>query len=334
MGDAACGGNEPLISVVVPVYNVEPYLRKCVDSILGQTYRNLEIILVDDGSPDGCPAICDEYAEKDRRVKVIHKLNGGLSDARNVGMESAIGKYLMFVDSDDWLEVNSVKILLKASLKYNAQLVIGGTRRVEDVTLRTMKAENDGTLQVLSNTQAMSNFFQNGCAAWGRLYLREIHDDIQFPTGEINEDEAIVLLLLERCKTVVIVGEVVYNYRYRPESITTSAFFGKKLAWYRHCADNLAWIKSHHPEFELLAAKRLCDSVLWSLREIALSDHEFTSQRIELLDDVKKHYTYYRSLTLNKAERMRLFAIHHFPFGVYRIIEQARRKKHFRSNMK
>lgn len=326
MGDAACEYNKPLISVVVPVYKVEPYLRKCIDSILGQTYRNLEIILVDDGSPDCCPAICDEYAKVDSRIKVIHKANGGLSDARNVGMDAASGDYLMFVDSDDWLESNSLEILLEASLEHNAQLVIGGTRQVENGTLRTMKVENDGTLTVLSNIQAMSHFFENGCAAWGRLYQRKIHDGIQFPTGEINEDEAIVLELLERCETVVIVDKVVYNYRCRPESITTSTFSEKKLAWYRHCADNLDWIKSHHPELERLASKRLCDSVLWSLREIALSDKGFTSQRIELLDDVKTHYTYYRSLELNRAERIRLLAVRRFPFGIYRIIERARQK--------
>ena len=98
--------NEPLVSVIVPVYNVERYLRHCVNSILIQTYHNLEVILVDDGSPDNCPKICDEYAKADARVKVIHKNNGGLSDARNIGMQAASGDYLMFVDSDDWLEKN------------------------------------------------------------------------------------------------------------------------------------------------------------------------------------------------------------------------------------
>ena len=104
----------PLVSVVVPVYNVEPYLCRCVDSILDQTYQNLEIILVDDGSPDNCPAICDEYAEKDARVKVIHKVNGGVSDARNVGMKSATGKYLTFIDSDDWAGSTYIEHLFNA----------------------------------------------------------------------------------------------------------------------------------------------------------------------------------------------------------------------------
>lgn len=101
-----------LVSVIVPIYNVEPYLRKCVDSILAQTYINLEVILVDDGSPDGCPAICDEYKEKDERVKVIHKSNGGLSDARNAGLDAMTGEYVTFVDSDDWLEFDVIQTLV------------------------------------------------------------------------------------------------------------------------------------------------------------------------------------------------------------------------------
>ena len=103
-----------LISVVVPVYRVEPYLDRCVASIVNQTYRNLEIILVDDGSPDRCPAMCDAWAEKDRRIKVIHKANGGLSDARNVGLQLAQGNYVAFIDSDDWIDLRFIEILYKA----------------------------------------------------------------------------------------------------------------------------------------------------------------------------------------------------------------------------
>mgnify|MGYP002514978694 CR=1 FL=1 len=124
---------EPLISVIVPVYKVEQYLHQCVDSILNQTYRNLEVILVDDGSPDGCPAICNVYAEKDERVRVIHKVNGGLSDARNAGMAVMNGEYLSFVDSDDLLPVDAVETLLKIAVEEDADLVLGGYNRFEDM---------------------------------------------------------------------------------------------------------------------------------------------------------------------------------------------------------
>ena len=114
--------NNPKISVIVPVYKVEKYLDRCVESIVNQTYKNLEIILVDDGSPDNCPVMCDEWAEKDERIRVIHKENGGLADARNAGMNIATGDYIGFVDSDDWIEPNMYEVLLKNALKYDADI--------------------------------------------------------------------------------------------------------------------------------------------------------------------------------------------------------------------
>ena len=123
---------EDLISVVVPIYNVENYIKKCVDSILSQTYKNLEIILVDDGSPDNCPQICDEYAQKDNRIKVIHKENGGLSDARNAGIDISKGKFITFIDSDDYIEKDYVEVLYN-SIKENASdMAIGSHKAIYD----------------------------------------------------------------------------------------------------------------------------------------------------------------------------------------------------------
>ena len=296
-------------------------------SVIDQTYKKLEIILVDDGSPDDCPAICDEYAKVDSRIKVIHKANGGLSDARNVGMDAASGDFLMFVDSDDWLEDSAVEALFEISLRHNAKIVIGGTRRVEDVTLCVLREDSgDSSETVMSNTQAMAHFFENGCAAWGRLYRREIHDEIRFPVGEINEDEAVVLALLERCETVVRTDRVVYNYRCRPESITTSSFTEKKLAWYRHCANNLEWIKSHHKELEPLAAKRLCGSVLWSMTEIALTDKYETEWIDELKAFLRENYSLLRIAIKDDAkESFRLWLLRCMPFCIYRCLIRLKR---------
>ena len=313
-----------LISVIVPIYKVEPYLRRCVDSILAQTYQNLEIILVNDGSPDNCPAICDEFAKKDARIKVIHKVNGGLSDARNVGMTAANGDFLMFVDSDDWLEKSAIECLYQLLLSSNAQIAIGGMQRVEDQTNKILKSDFDGIKNIVSMTssQAMEEFFRNGCAAWGRLYHRNIHSEIEFPDGEINEDEAIVLLLLDRCNIVVQTNEVVYNYRCRAESITTSTFSEKKLAWYQHCKDNLAWVQQHHPELTVFAEKRLCSSILWTLREIALSPRNFSEIVSCLQYDIRSNYHRYRKCALSKSERGRLWLLRFAPFCAYQRVEQ------------
>ena len=261
---------EPLISVIVPVYKVPKYLHQCVDSILNQTYKNLEIILVDDGSPDNCGVICDEYAEKDHRIKVIHKENGGLSDARNAGMAICRGAYLNFVDSDDVLPADALEHMLNLAVKERADLVIGNNIRFEEALPNL--PEEAPTVSVMSKTEAMEDFFQNGCAAWARLFCREIHEGIRFPVREINEDEAIVLQLLERCRVIVKTDEVVYFYRCRTESITTASFSAKKLIWVKHCRDNLTFIREKYPQLEVCALQRYRDSLLWSLSEICLQD--------------------------------------------------------------
>ena len=266
---------EPLISVIVPVYKVEKYLRQCVDSILKQTYTNLEIILVDDGSPDNCPAICDEYAAKDSRVRVVHKPNGGLSDARNAGMAICQGEYLNFVDSDDVLPTDALEQMLLIAEKESADIVIGDNLRFEDAIPSVPK--DAAQVRVMIKEEAMEDSFRNGCAAWARLYCRQIHEGIEFPVGEINEDEAIVLRLLERCSIIAKTDAVVYFYRCRNESITTSTFSNKKLAWVKHCRDNLAFVREKYPQLEVCAAQRYRGSLLWALSEICLqkTDYEF-----------------------------------------------------------
>lgn len=137
---------EPLISVIVPVYNVEKYLDKCVDSIVNQTYKNLEIILVDDGSPDNCPKMCDNWAKKDKRIKVIHKENGGVSSARNVGIDNAKGEYIGFVDSDDWTEKKYIQKLYEVLIQENADIALCGYNRVTGANIE--KININGTSEI------------------------------------------------------------------------------------------------------------------------------------------------------------------------------------------
>lgn len=285
---------EPLISVIVPVYKVEQYLAKCVDSILNQTYRNLEVILVDDGSPDHCGEICDTYAGKDSRVKVIHQQNGGLSSARNAGMAVATGEYVSFVDSDDILVADGLEHMLTLAEKEQADLVIGDHIRFEDALPSV--SEDGIKTSVRSRTEAMEEFFRNGCAAWARLYRREIHDGIKFPAGEINEDEAIVLQLLDRCRRIAYTDRIVYFYRSRIESITTSSFSTRKLIWVKHCRDNLAFIRDHYPDLEYYATGRYQDSIVWLLREICLQkdgyESEWESLRTELVSEFSQLWKY------------------------------------------
>lgn len=168
----------PLISVIIPVYKTEAYLEKCVRSVMMQSYRNLEIILVDDGSPDGCPEICDEYAALDNRIKVIHKANGGLSDARNAGLNIASGIWISFIDSDDWIEPDMYEVLIRNANNTGAEISVGGVNDelISGDTILITKTTYKGVLinETLSPVQAMKRYFTTSWAAWDKIYRREL----------------------------------------------------------------------------------------------------------------------------------------------------------------
>lgn len=261
---------DDLISVIVPIYSVEPYLKKCVDSIINQTYKNLEIILVDDGSPDNCPQICDEYAKADSRIKVIHQKNGGLSAARNAGLDIMTGDYVAFVDSDDWIEPTMYETLLKNLISFSADISFGGVADdvEENNEIKTNKVSNYGSEPFSEDKiSAMKRYFTGSWAAWDKLYKASIFSKIRFPVGEINEDEAIVLDILDSCNLVCYEPCVLYHYMIRPNagSITNSAFSEKKLAWVKHCRYNYYLIINDHQELKEYAANKYCCSLLFSI---------------------------------------------------------------------
>ena len=322
-----------LISVIVPVYKVEPYLRRCIDSIISQTYHNLEIILVDDGSPDNCGAICDEYAEKDSRVRVIHKPNGGLSDARNAGLDIMTGDYVAFVDSDDWIEADMYRTLLTQMEHFDADISIGGFTddlEKDGSAVVTKVSDYGNTPFAESNTDAMRRFLRTSWAAWDKLYKAELFSGIRYPVGEINEDEAIALQLLSRCRRVCYTNEVYYHYIKRPGggSITTSDFSVKKLAWQRHCADTLRFIQEKYPELEADAAARYRGSLLWSLTEIALSDGDWSEQVRELRFALRKYHALFKAAPFTYSQdKIRLEVLTYLPFPVYRTLIRIKRRK-------
>lgn len=321
---------EPLISVIVPVYKVEAYLCKCIDSILAQTYTNLEIILVDDGSPDNCPAICDEYAEKDSRVRVIHKENGGLSDARNAGLNICSGEYISFVDSDDWLEPDMYEKLLANMIQFGTEMSVCGVSDdvEENGNYRSVKVSDYGDKTFAeSNVEAMKRYFLGSWAAWDKLYKASLFNGIRYPVGEINEDEAIVLQLLEKCSKVVYTNDVCYHYIRRPDSITTAEFNPQKLIWVKHCQDNLEWIREYHPELVPEAAARYRGSLMWSLTEMALSDANFKIDIQMMLAELKTN----RKLFLRhpfqyRQDKIRLWMLMCLPFDIYKNFIRIKRR--------
>ncbi|SEA08261.1 Glycosyltransferase involved in cell wall bisynthesis [Eubacterium aggregans] len=210
-----------MISIIIPIYNVEAYLPRCIKSVINQTYRDLEILLIDDGSPDKCPQICDIYAQKDDRIRVIHKVNGGLSDARNCGINHATGEYLFFLDSDDWLHPNTIEDLYQLLIKQNADISVGNFLRTDSEEIK-MQQEN-GDVFTYNNVEAIGQLFNEHyvemVVAWGKIYRKNLFDSIRFPVGKLHEDEFTTYKLLYEAKKVVLTERAYLYYWQRADSI-------------------------------------------------------------------------------------------------------------------
>lgn len=212
----------PLVSIIVPIYKVEPYLRRCLDSIVNQTYTNLEVILVDDGSPDNCPQICDEYAVKDSRIVVIHKENGGLSDARNAGLDICKGEYISFVDSDDWVDNRYIEVLLEGITKNNADIAIGEIKKIG--TFEKPLPFGASSFITYSPIEAIKRIYTKTeasfIAAWGKLFKASIFLDLRFPLSKIHEDEYVNYIWFSKSNNIVYTDTILYYYFSRSDSIT------------------------------------------------------------------------------------------------------------------
>ena len=226
-------GKNDLISIIVPVYNVEKYLVKCLDSIINQTYKYLEIILIDDGSTDGSGRICDEYAKKDNRIKVLHKGNGGLSSARNVGLDMSAGQYIAFVDSDDWLELDMYEYLMKNRAVdgitvcgyYQGDEKIYNTCKIAEKYLGYKSWYEAVNIVIDTDFDTIINRKKGtvvGNYAWNKLYKREVFNNIRYPENRLYEDMFIFPKLAKAAKILKFLPEAKYWYRYRPGSITKS----------------------------------------------------------------------------------------------------------------
>lgn len=258
----------PLISVIVPVYRVEKYLERCVKSILSQTYKNLEVILVDDGSPDQCPAICDACAEKDARVKVIHQENKGLSGARNAGIDAASGEYLAFVDSDDYVSPHFIEELYQ--LLQDTGCAIGQCR-FSYVKGDGLVEEGDSAFCIYRGESLMEQLYgpeeKATCfvVAWNKLYRAELFKEtgIRYPEGRIHEDEATTYRLFHEAKKLVFLDRALYGYYTENGESITAVFSAKRLQWLTAHEERIAFFKKNGYEKLLPAAyRKLCDACI------------------------------------------------------------------------
>lgn len=320
-----------LISVIIPVYKVEAYLTACVKSVQAQTYQNIEIILVDDGSPDNCPKMCDEFAAQDSRIRVIHKENGGLSSARNAGIEAAKGEYLAFLDSDDLWTPFFLERLHRAIEETGADFSVclfcrfcGEPPTELPETVETVVMDRQEAFDCLFNIRN-----ENMVVAPNKLYKRSVFGAIRYPQGKLHEDEAVIHEIIGSATTVAWVDEVHYLYRQSPNSITTAKFNLRRL-------DEMYAKEQRIAFFEARGMQELADQTkivylnnlmrLYRTAQAELEDHRIANKVC------KKCYTRFCELYAPELIRdqggkfrLRCFLFRRTP-GIYSVLEYRRMK--------
>lgn len=274
-GDLAEG---PLVSVVVPVYGVERYLPECVDAVLGQSYRNIEVVLVDDGSPDGCGALCDAYAERDARVRVVHQANRGLSAARNAGLDVARGEFVAFVDSDDAASPLFVETLLRGALTEDRDGAAVVPVDIVQCGFCRERSALEGTpgevrYERLTGLQASERLQFDSTGAWtvvwNKLYRHRLFEDLRFPEGRRHEDEFVTYRALWAAGGVSVTDACLYYYRRRGDSITGSGFDPHSLDAVDALGERAAFYREHGEErLAVLTDATTCHRLYGMMRDI------------------------------------------------------------------
>lgn len=303
--------NMDKISVVIPIYNVEKYLRRCIDSVISQTYQNIEIILVDDGSPDRCGEICDQYLTMDKRVVVVHQENRGLSEARNSGITKATGNYIAFVDSDDYVDKNMLEILHNNIVKYNADISCCGHMDVYEGRNIDIPTNTKEMIRVYNTEQAMETFLYTkeiDVVAWNKLYKMELFDGIRYMPGKLFEDHFTTYKILDRAGRIVNTNLLLYYYCKRSTSIGGSSFTDRNYELKEALDKEVPYIINKYPNIEsevsiayltwlvvlydkILLAEKNDDSLLHCIRglvrkyflKIITSNKMGSSKKIQLL---------------------------------------------------
>ncbi len=265
----------PLISIILPIYNVEPFLERCVESLLKQTYKNIEIILVDDASPDRCPEICDRYAESYNNIKVVHRENGGPSAARNSGINVAEGALLSFVDPDDYVTEDFIEFLYNVMVKNDADISACGVIECYP-SGKTRVMESDTSLHVIGPKEALERICYNDglyITTWDKLYKKSLFDDIRFPEGKLFEDTGITYRLLYKAQRTAFKGEPKYYYMISPNqtSITTSKFTMKKLDYVEMADEMASFIIDKYPELAPAAERKQLHACFSTLTQLVNS---------------------------------------------------------------
>lgn len=296
------------ISVIIPVYNVEAYLRQCLDSILNQTYRDLEIILVNDGSTDSSPQICEEYGARYSRITLIHKTNGGLSDARNAGLKVATGAYISFVDSDDLIALDFYDKMLSLLISYKADIVECNPLKFKEDFELPPETFNSGTVEIYDTEQALrlliSDYIQP--VVWNKLYNREVLTELEFPLGKIHEDVFWTYQAVGKAKKFIKISDALYFYRQQENSIMGQSYSLVRLDAVEGLEGRIYYMERKFPELTNLAIRTFCFGAIDHYDKI--NEHSYIDpdrvNRRKLYTRIKKFNT---SQVLNKWDVKAVF---------------------------
>ena len=308
---------DDLISIIIPVYKVEKYLSQCLDSLLAQTYRNLEIILVDDDSPDSCGQICDDYAKKDGRIRVIHKSNGGLSSARNAGLDIAVGDYIGFIDSDDWIASDMFDYLLQNIKRYNADIAECGYYEV--FPAYSIRNRVHG-IQIYNGKDALSALLalKIGNYAWNKLYRRDLFADIRYPEGKNYEDVRTTYRLFGKARSVVSLAEAKYYYRQNNAGIVSNPSIENKISCVESRMSRYRLLHEDFPELRPQLLREIYNRYCMELRNTICShsEEEFNAQK-ENLAEVTKFLNDFRAdiLQYTKSDYLERVQLKHMCSG-------------------
>ncbi len=315
---------QPLVSVIVPVYNVERFLDRCMRSLVGQTYRRLEIILVDDGSPDGCPRLCDEWSERDGRIVVIHKPNGGLSDARNAGLDAMHGDFVAFVDSDDYVKPDYVERLYAGiddadmSVCSIVREDSNGITQSEDIAIVDVPT-------VIKPEEYLHRAMLDWrlVVAWNKLYKASAWKSLRFPVGCIHEDEYVLHQVVDQCGTINVLPDGLYHYVANDNSITHSDFGIRNL----DCLEAWAWRMKYCVDKDYRqCAVSTFDLFIWGLdraSRLDWSDREIHAKLKKIFEELRR-VPLSAGFLLPLKRRLQFFGLRVAPFFTEWMLKKAK----------
>ena len=323
----------PLVSIIIPVYNVEKYINECLDSVVNQSYRNMEIILVDDGSTDSSGALCDKWGIRDSRVKVIHKGNGGLSDARNVGIKNSNGKYVYFLDSDDFIATDAIEELLNVAESNQLDIVMADLVPFIDKPRKKLLAEK--VIEISSNIEMMRKMFLNEgithCAC-GKLFLASLWESISFPKGSVYEDYATIYLIVGESKKIGLIKNIdTYFYRMRLDSIMHNSFSDRDLVIFQIAQNVTKYVEEYYPQIKEYAEyMELVTNLKFMKKILDVSFNAYLGEQRKVYQCVKKYKDLLKMPWAKKSDKIkvRLLLVNKYIF--YLIYSFAERLEYYR----